>query len=427
MPITAMPAIDQAAAHSWNTHQQNLYASLSYYLAKMQVDRMKTFTTWPKVTGKIRWKPNMSDTMRAVRANPSPHIRQFAYPQKLSGLPNKDVMDVREVSVDANVYRHRFESPALHFVPSFQDFLDHVDDTGKDIMEKIERFNDIYIRSMIFQMTPYVFVSTGTGVSLVDAPFWVGTGNFTSGQADSKTTAFLQAQAAAATGNLTLAACNHALTKMEVDQRIPFFSGSNATAKDAPLSGKYCLICDSEAYNQFTFDPYLQQNKNCDLDVVNGSFRGSLFGRITTQLEDLPLRMSADGVFAAPELRQESTDAYNTGESLPNPAYTDLAQSQYGIAFMCGGSGYDAIEVGPPPSKFTGDSPPHDFPSLFWNGEVKATKQRLISMLDSDGNQQWEMNTYGEYLWWISQATFGVLPKQRRNIIPIIYKRKQIA
>lgn len=430
MPVTAMPAIDQSAAASWTPQQVDLYADLPYYLAKMQVDRMKHYQIWNKVTDKIRWKPNMGDTMRAVRSNPSPHLRQFAYPRKLDGMPRKDVMNVREVSVDANVYRHRFESPALNFVPSFNDFMDHVDDTAKDIMEKIERFGDIYTRSNIWQMAPFVFICTATGVKLIKTgvPFWTGTGNFTEG-ADGKTATYLkEILLPQVNGNLTLLACAQAMSIAEVELRLPFWSGSNTTVQNGFLNGKYCFITSNEAYTNFTFDPYLQQNKNCDLNVVSDSFRGELFGRGTTQLEDLPMRCDMDGVFANPELRVEDSSAYDNGETLPNPVYAEIAQSPIEIGFLCGAKGYSTIEVGPPPSQFTGDSAPHNFPAMFWNGEVKATKQRLIKVVDSDDSSvNWEMNTYGEYLWWISQATFGVLPKQRRNIIPILYLRKRPA
>jgi hypothetical protein len=291
-------------------------------------------------------------------------------------------------------------------------------------MEKIERFNDIYIRSMAFQFAPYVFVSTGTGVKVLNSPFWTGTGNFTEGS-DGKTTAWLTSAIGECSGSLTLAALAHAAAIMETNLRIPYFSGK--LGADTNLeSRKYRLICSGEAYQQFSFDPYLQQNKNCDLNVVSGSFKGDLFGRITSIIEDLPLHMTAAAGFEEPELRVDDSGAYNNGETLPNPQYAEIANSPYNWGFLCGQSGLDAIEVGPPPSKFTGDTPPHDFPGLFWNGEVKPTKQRLIKTLDSAGSEQWEMNTYGEYMWWISQATFGVLPKQRRNIIPILYQRKQI-
>ena len=421
-----MPAIDQQAAHSWTEEQQDQYQSLPFYLAKMQVEQRKTWATWNKFVDKIRWKVNQGDTMRAVRTNASPHKRQFAMPRHLSGAPRKDVMDVKETTAEVQVYRHRFESPALHFYPSFNDFMDHVDDHAKDINEKIDRFDDVYIRSNVWHMSPFVFVAQKNSVKLIQSPYWVGTGNFTEGT-DGKTTPWLLDTLPQATHGLSMVALAHALNILETQLRIPFFSGSDLPAEDAPLAGKYALITSSETYNGFSFDPYLRENKNITLDIVKDQYRGSFFGRMTSRLEDLPLRFKADGTYADPELRVDDDNAYNDGETLPNDQYASVANSPYEVGFICGAKGYSSLEVGPPPSKFTGDNPPHDFPGMFWNAEVKATKQRLIKVVDEDtGDAEWEMNTYGEYLWFISQGTFGCLPKQRRNIIPLIYRRSAL-
>ena len=339
----------------------------------------------------------------------------------------KDVMDVREVIAEAHVRRHRFESPVFNFFPSFNDFMEHIDDNGKDIMDKISRFEDLFLRTMVFHIAPYVFVCKADGsVALVATNSWSGLGNFAA--TDGKTTNALLDLAPQATGPMSLTAANHMMTIAETDLRIPFFSGGDTpSGSDKGLDGKYCLTLSSEAYNQFTFDPYLQQNKNCDLDVVNKSFRGLLFGRMTCKLEDLPLRMTPDGVFKEPEVRMTGDDSYQNGMSVMNPDYTSLVTSGLEWGFFVGSQGGESIDVGPPPSKFTGDSPPHNFPSMFWNGAVKLTKRFLVPCVNSTtGEVMYEENTYGEYLKFISQAAFGYLPKNKRNIIPILYKRKRL-
>lgn len=426
MPLP-IPAADAPACSGWTEQDKNLYNRLDFYLAKMQVEYRKTWTVYSRFFGKRRWQPNMGPTMRSVTKVPSPHIRQFAFPAEISVAAKKDVIDVRERKVDEVVYHHKFESNILQYVASFRDFLtDHVDACGKDIMEKEQRFEDIFYRGFVLHRSPYVWLYGNAAGSLTAAPVGIGSADGST----AKTTAWLQ-QAIALLGPqayLSFLSLNQLLTAAENDVRAVPFKGSTLPKDSQGLQDQFALVCSTEAFNQFTFDPYLQANKNCQLDVVNDRFRGSLFGRITCIFEDMPLRMKADGTFVAPEARQLNPDEYNYGESVPNPVYTSLDDangSPYEVAFLVGAQGYEVIDVGPPPSAFASNGMPKGFGKMQWNGEVEITKNILIPCYDANNNLIYDTNKYGEYLQFISHVTYGALAKQPRFIIPIIFKRKR--
>src|ERR1700748_1510085 len=108
MASTIVPNIDAAVCAQWTQQDINLYNTLPFYLVKMSLKYYKNFSIWPEFCGKVAWQPNMGPIMRMVSKEPSPNFRQFAFPNAICSVPLKDIMDVRERTVDAQVLRHRF-------------------------------------------------------------------------------------------------------------------------------------------------------------------------------------------------------------------------------------------------------------------------------------------------------------------------------
>lgn len=434
MPNVQLPAINQNVCMGWNEAQRDLYHHMPFYLAEMQVNHRKKWSTWPKLCGKIPWQPNMGEVMKAVRKEPSPVIRQHAFPRELSAAATKDIMDVRETSNITTVKHHKFESPIFQFYPSFRDFMkNHVEVHSKDILEKQQVFEDMFLRSSVFNYAPFVFLPDAAAGILTLAPSEPGTDDGAGGSATGKTAAWLQANLPLIgnPGNLSLTTINLMSTIMANDLGIPQYSGSNNNndVSGQGLGEKFILITSAEAYNQFFFDPWMLAHKNCYLDVVTDGFKGNLWGQVTCKLERYPMRIAADGSFPAPETRvvgaahehdENAAAPYNVGETIPNPTYTS---APYEVAFLCGESGYDAVTVGPPPKVFAGNGMPDGFGKMQWNGEIILTKNFLIPCVDAAGVTVYETNAYGEFIRFISHATYGIMPKQRRNFIPIIFKR----
>jgi len=426
MPIFQVPAINQSICAGWSQEDVNKFQKLPFYLAKTQVDLMEDYSIWSKFTGSIKWKPNMGTTMRGVRKTPSPNLRQFAFPNPITGTPKVDVVALRDTSVDEVVYSHHFESQMMNFLPDFQDFMNtNVEDTRTDIQKKITRFNDVFIRGKVFHRSPYVWIpnrTTDLQGEGVQAPYSAdGNDAGTTG----KTTAWIQARVAelGQPGNLSMDTLSRLLPFMSTSIGAPVFQGSNKPGNSGGLTGKYCLVCSDEAYSRFAFDPYLKANRAIDLNIVTAGFTGDIFGRITCKLEDKPIRIAADGTFPAPETIEMNPAQPNYGETVPSPLYTEISNAPYEVAFLVGARGYNSIDVGPPPSAFAGKGLPEGFGRMTWNGEIQVTKDIQVPCIMEDGTVRYDTNKYGKYLQLISWLTLGCVAVQPRYIVPIIFKR----
>lgn len=439
MPTLVLPAINQSVAKGWTEQQRDMYNYMPYYLAEQRVKKRERKLYWGKLLGKIKWTPNMGEVMKGVRKEPSPVMRQNAAPNELSTAARKDVMDIAETSVITTVKHHKFESPVFQFYPSFRDFMkNHVEVHHDDIAEKEELFNDMFLRYQVLNYAPHVYIPNRSTGTLVQTPSGPATTAADGTETATKTAAWFQNYVTQIgnPGNLSLTSINDVVTIMANDLNIPPYSGSNGEKlSGSGLTEKYLLKVSSEAYNQFFFDPWLLANRRIDLDVVTGPFKGDLWGQATCNLEHLPHRLAADGTFPAPEVRVVGTmynsgngatvnAPYNVGETIPNPDYVN---APFEIAYAIGGdnAGYESIEVGPPPKAFSGNGMPDGFGKMQWNGEIILTKNFLVPYINDAGETVYETNMYGEYVRFISHVTYGIMPRQRRNIVPIIFKRRR--
>ena len=416
------------AARLWTEVEKDLYNQLPIFLAKRQVEYIKEWDLWTKLLKPQKWTANMGNTMRGVNKVPAPILRGQVIPNAITVLPKKDVIEVRETREDVQLYRQDFDSNVFQFLPSFQDFLtDHVDAHIEAISNKITTFKDLFYRTAIFHGAPFIWVCSPNdgNVELRSAPYW-GSPAIT----EAKTQSYLQSIIAKVGDTLTLENIKKLGTVMWSDLNVKPYSGdvtpdgSNA----AGLKQKYCLVTSTEVWDSFTdTGSYLLANRKLDLDVVTGPFTGSLFGRWTTMFERYEMRIAADGTIPSPETVEEATNAYDKGDTVPNPAYVN---APFAVAFAVGMDAYKAITVGPPPSKFAdgGSSMTmRDFNGMDWNGKVLPTRNVLVPSLNQSGAEVLDTNKRGEYLQLVSDAVMGILPNRRRNIIPIIYRRERIS
>lgn len=412
------------AAKLWTELDINLYNQLPVYLAELQVKYIQQFDRWTKMLKPYRWSPNQGNLMRGVRKERSPVLRAQALPNPITQLPSKDVIAVREVKEECQLYRKDFDSNVFPFLPSFSDFLtNHVESTMEDMTEKIMVYKDLFYRTAIFHGSPNVWLCGATYPELIASPYWSG-----ANIALSKTQGWMQAQIAKVTQGLTLENIKKLGTVMFNDiAATPFSGASLADGSDGKgAQQKYVLVGGSEPWDAFTDDDsYLLRNKATNLDIVTGPFTGSLWGRWTYLFERFEMRIAADGTVPAPETVEENPNAYNYGETVMNPAYVS---APFGVAFAVGSEAYKSINVGPPPGMFAkGGLTMDKFNGMDWNGKVGTTRNILVPSLDETGATVTDTNKRGEYLMLIADVAMGILPVRRRNIVPIIYKRTRIA
>jgi hypothetical protein len=437
-----LPALDVNICGNWTELDVNYYNKLPFYFAKAQAENRQKWQVWTKFFPKIDWKPNMGTMMRSVMVEPSPVIRQFANPNTVQSTPLVDISNVRERIHDDVLAWQDFMSPTFNFLPSFQDFMVHIEDNQENLDKQMEIYADIFYRGQALAQAPWVYVA---GYGLIPAPTaGIGSGDPTSATAG-KTAAWLQgvvspALLAAQPGILSFQEVWKALNAFEQRVGATPYEGSGKPGKESyPLEQMYCLVTSGEAWNNFTNDPWLKENRPLVMNIVSDKFYGPLFGRVVTHLEWRSLRASLDAngawTFPQPETINLAAGASDYNRTIPNPIYADPQFTAPGsnvvtgatieIGFLIGGKSHSVIDAGPPPEAFaSGGQNPRDFVRMNWNGKSYITKNVLVPCTTTGGTTVFDANSFGRYLRIQGTRVFGMAARNPQNVLPIIYKRQ---
>lgn len=400
----------------------NKFNQLPFYLVMNEMKQFPRWNIWDQLYGSIDWEPNMGNTMKAVTPQPSPVGQQFFYPQPLTSQPNKNIYETAESTETAILYWHRYESKQFYFLPYFTAFWkNQIQYTHADIVRQIQVSNNLFMRTVIFNKSPWVYLA-GTGV--VDAPTGDGSSDMTA--AGSKNLNWLSGILDSVKTNFSLRVRNKTQMIMRNDLAIPAFEGLTKAPKDnATWQIPYVTVDSTEAYSGLYVDPEISTLKNLNLDLLFGNFQGSLFGSLTSRFDKYPIRIHRDnaGVVSIPVPELVNPD---NNKIYINPLYKN---AEFEVAFNCGGDAYRSIKIGPPPSEFSSrNMSASKFYSIRWNGEVQLTDQILIQKgTIGGGDLTYELNRYGTNLQFISETTHGIITGDARYVLPVIYRRQRIA
>lgn len=429
-----MPDVNRDRA-LWDEQDYNQYAKLPYYIDGMAAKRKKEWQISDKLLGKAKLPQGQLPILQRVMAEPTPIVRQIPVPNQVLSLPNKDIMSVKERTETETVYRHNFESPIIKWQ---QDYIswrkNQLEFAMGDIDDQIVNFTDCFNFGKMYAMSPFVYICGNNGDELMSAP--IGAMN-TAGTADgSKNLTWISDVATKMStditkSGLTLKNVYKALQYFTNELEAPAFdAGISATApKDngAWLDGKYILITGQADVSNWIADSFLAGLRNVNLDYIKSGFNGELFGNLTTRYWRRPFRYKLDKKTGAATMPAPQTvvavDGYNKNETIP---FSDYTSADLGVAILVGASGYDAIPVGPPPAAFSGKMSPDKYRQMNWNGRSRVTDNILINALNENNQVIQTTNKYGEGIQIIADAVFGIVPNQRRWVLPIIYRRSKL-
>ena len=464
MPSSVLADAVSHAANATATPYQPEFKKLSFYLARNEVAQFPKWNTYDSLFGSIKWQPNMGDTLNGLVAVPSPVERITFSPNTLDSFPAKDQFTIGERYETAKLGAHRFESSRFRFLSNFESFWrDQLQYAHKDIVRQIALANNVFTRTLMYYQTPDVYICNqdlssnltlgsgvakrpftqedvrlvdngGDGITTTSSHGGASTVSNSGGETYRTSFAFGGAEKA---GPLTLKDIYKAMLHLQEDVQAPTFERQQNSPKTSEmLKGKYVLICSTEAWSSLLWDADLKAGDDgnsrlapANMNLVNDGFAGDLWGKVTARFDPYPLRFTDNGTWLAPQ----TVDA-TSHKLVPNSNYTAIAADSQNaiasceVAFLVGADAFKTIAVGPPPKEFASKSmSAKKFYSMKWNGEVTLTDQFLIpnsgTALSDTGTQ--DLNVYGDYLKFISQAGFGGIPGDARHCLPIIYKRRR--
>lgn len=419
-----LPSINQTICGNWTELDVDTYNKLPFYLDKAEAASRGKFNTYEALlTDTVAWKPNMGDTMKLVLTEKAPVIAQERRPVSLRVEAKGDYYNVRERTSTAQLVHQKFFSPNFRFLASFQDFLrGEILPTRKTVEEQIAVFKEQVYRTYMWDYAPKVFVA---GYGLVDAPV----GRDANG-ASLKTAAWLQNEVIAkipADGF-----CSYQMFADLISCGIEEIGMTPYEGNDAPTDGKislyekYCVTMSHEARWQLVNDPWVKENRVISQDLYNAQFKPTPFDQVMSRIERYPLRWAIDANMSPSVVAPETIDE-TTNRTIPNPSYAKLGGSPFEMgAFWGQRGGFRRISVGPPPEYFAGQTnDPTRIAGMDWNGRVYATKNFPIPCIDANGNQQLDLNSFGEYMRWQAHLALGIVGVNTQNYVPFVFKRRR--
>lgn len=409
---------------TYSIQDANAFTRMPVQMAAQELNAYEYSSVWGNQFGSMRWKQNNGDIVVGVMPQRSPVTSQTHRPNNITSQAKINTYRNRELQNQARIKRHKYMSQQINWIPDFRDFRKNVMFQIGDIAHQISVSNDFFIRDQLLHLARHAY-HVGRGSSTDNAyDETVPYGDPTDPTANVKDANWVAARIQElGTGTLDfrticairdMAGNDIGLAPMEGWKK------GNPRDNEA-AKGKYVLIGASELWTRLTYDTTVNNVKPLAEDLIHSRFKGTISDNILFRHDPLPLRFKEDGSLPDIQIEQEYNDAnYSGDKGYITRFHPDYRKAPVGVAFLIGYNPIETIDVGPPPSEFTGKGMSlNKYNALNWNGQVQATRNFLVK--DSAGNL--EANTWDEHIKLIASTVHGVMPVNPFNVLPIFYRR----